>query len=138
MYDKRHLHHSHITGEIEGYVHVFCNRKVRENKNNISVIAHNLFGSDFFFFLKSIRLSVWKTRNLWIGGSDLTYINYTNIGKQVKFIDTMKYYQQSLAELAESMTVEEKERIKTRSKNFILRHDYFCKTFFSLSKTDQD
>ena len=28
---KVNLHHSHITGEIIGYAHGFCNRKVREN-----------------------------------------------------------------------------------------------------------
>ena len=27
---KANLHHSHITGEIYGYTHGFCNRKVRE------------------------------------------------------------------------------------------------------------
>ena len=63
----------------------------------ISVIAHNLFGFDFFFFLKGIRLIVWKTTNLSIGGSNLTQINYANISEQVKFTHTMKYYQQSLA-----------------------------------------
>ena len=43
LYDKHVLHHSHITGAIIGYAHGFCNRSVRENKNLISVIAHNLF-----------------------------------------------------------------------------------------------
>ena len=111
LYDKNELHHSHIAGEIIGYANGFCNRKVRENKNNISVIAHNLFGFDFFFFLKGIRLSVWKTNDVSIGGSNLTNINYANIGEQIKFIDTMKYYQQGLTKLAESMTVDEKEKI---------------------------
>ena len=41
------IHHLHITGEIICYVHSFCNQKVRQNKNQISVIAHNLFGFDF-------------------------------------------------------------------------------------------
>ena len=50
LYDKHVIHHSHITGEITGYAHGFCNRKVRENKKNISVIANNLFGFDFSFF----------------------------------------------------------------------------------------
>ena len=63
LYDTHHIHYSHITGEIIGYAHRFCNRKVRENKNNISVIAHNLLSLDFFFFLKGIRLSVWKKKN---------------------------------------------------------------------------
>ena len=44
------IHHSHITGDVIGYVHNFYNLKARENKNQISVIAHNLFGFDFFLF----------------------------------------------------------------------------------------
>ena len=44
----------------------------------------------------------------------------------------------SLAKLAESMTSEGKEKIKTESKIFILKHGYFCKAYFSLSKTDQE
>ena len=124
MYNKHVIHHSHITGEVIGLAHGFCNRKVREN-NNISVIAHNPFGFDFFFLLKGIRLSVWKINNFAIGGSNLTNINYANIGKQVKFIGTIKYYQQSLAKLAESMTDEEKE------KNFkkFLKVTIFAKCF---------
>ena len=62
MNDQHVIHHSHITGEIVGYAHGFCNRKVRENKNDISVIAHNLFGFDFFL-LKGIRLNL---ENRWI------------------------------------------------------------------------
>ena len=99
MYDKHVVHHSHITGEIVGYAHDFCNTKVRENRNNISVITHNLFGFDFFFFLKGVRLSVQKTTNLTIGRSNLTNLNYANISEQVKFIDMIKYYQQSLTKL---------------------------------------
>ena len=54
---KAHLHHSHVTGEVIGYVHDCCNLKVRENKGVISCIAHNFFGFDIYFFLKAIRLS---------------------------------------------------------------------------------
>ena len=43
-----------ITGNIPGktvsYVHNFCNQKVRGNKNQRSINAHNLFGFDFFSF----------------------------------------------------------------------------------------
>ena len=46
---KIHLHHSHITGKILGYMHDFCNWTVRENKSEIAMIAHNLFGFDMFF-----------------------------------------------------------------------------------------
>lgn len=101
---KLNLQHSHITGEIFGYAHDFCNRKVRENKNSMGVIAHDLFGFDFFFLLKGIRFGVWKTINLSVGGSNLTQINFASISDEGKFIDTMKYYQRSLAKIAESMT----------------------------------
>ena len=40
---KIHLHHSHVTGEIIGYTHDFCNWAVRENKDIVSCIAHNFF-----------------------------------------------------------------------------------------------
>ena len=130
LYDKHVVHHSHISGEIVGYAHGFCNTKVRENKNNINVIAYNLFGFDLFFFLKGVRLSVWKTANLAIGGSKLTNINYANIGEQVKFIDTMKYHQQSPTKLTESMTDEGKNKIKNESKNFIKKQKLFGNNFF--------
>ena len=44
------IHHSHITGEVIGQAHSFCNLKVRENKNQISAVAHKLFVFDFFLF----------------------------------------------------------------------------------------
>ena len=53
------IHHWHITYEIIDYAHRFFNQKLRGNKNQIEVIAHNLFGFDFFFFLKGLRLGVW-------------------------------------------------------------------------------
>ena len=68
-----------------------------ENKNQMSVIAHNLFGFDFFFFLKGLRLGVWQTLNLSVGGSNLTNINYANIGEQI------------LTTLTNTMTKEEKK-----------------------------
>ena len=48
---KVHPHHSHVTGEILGYAHDFCNKKVVElEKAGIPCIAHNLFGFDFWYF----------------------------------------------------------------------------------------
>ena len=55
------IHHSHIIGEFIGYTHSFCNLKVKENQNKISVIAHNLFGFDFFFLFK--RRKGWILEN---------------------------------------------------------------------------
>ena len=44
------LHHTHVTVKIFGYVHDFCNCRIRENKSEIPMIAHNLFGFDMFLF----------------------------------------------------------------------------------------
>ena len=48
------IHHSHISGEIIGYSHDFCNRRLRENQSLKPLIAHNLFRL-FRFFLCSKR-----------------------------------------------------------------------------------
>ena len=50
---KIHLHHSHITGEIKGYAHDFCNWIVKENKDVVPCIAHNFFKFDFYFLIKN-------------------------------------------------------------------------------------
>ena len=46
---KIHLYHSQIPGEILVYTHDFCNWTVQENKSEIAMIAHNLFGFDMGF-----------------------------------------------------------------------------------------
>ena len=107
IYSKNFIHHSHITGYY-WLSPSFCNLNVRENKNQISVIAHNLFGFDFFFFLKGLKLGSWRTRNISIGGTNLVNINFANIANQVKFTDTLKNYQQSLSVQATTMTDQEK------------------------------
>ena len=56
---KIHLHHSHITGEIFGYSHDFCNWKVKETKNEIPLVAHNQFGFHMFYFIKGCRTSAY-------------------------------------------------------------------------------
>ena len=70
---KIHLHHSHITGEIIGYTHDFCNKKVIElEKQEIPCIAHNLFGFDFWFFMKGFSTMSWCSKELSAGGTNLT------------------------------------------------------------------
>ena len=80
---KIHLHHSYVIGKGLGYAHNFCNMKMRKNRNQFSCIAHNFFGFDMFFLLKGIRISVWQMKNLNIGGSGRTNINFLSLGSQV-------------------------------------------------------
>ena len=121
---KIHLHHSHITGEIKGYSHDFCNWIVRENRDVVSCIAHSFFKFDFYFFLKNIRLSVWRTKDINISGKNLTDINFASIDN-FKFIDTLKYYQTSLSQLSETANEKEKEKIQKLTIQFLTTHDYF-------------
>ena len=121
---KINLHHSHITGEVKGYVHDFCNWTVRENYDVVPCIAHNFFKFDMFFLLKGIRLSVWRTDDINIGGNNMVDINYAQIGN-FKFIDSIKYYQTSLGKLSETMSDKEKSSVAKLIEQFIATHNYF-------------
>ena len=74
--------------------------------------AHNFFGFDNFFLIKEYRAIASGTKDLNIGGTNLTRINYGNIGGEFKFIDTIKYYQKSLAEMGSILTEDEKNSVK--------------------------
>ena len=121
---KVHLHHSHVTGQIKGYAHDFCNWSVKENYDVIPCIAHNFFKFDMFFLLKGIRLFVWRTTDINIGGNNMTDINYAQIDN-FKFIDSIKYYQTSLGKLSETLSDIEKSNIAKLTEQFIVTHSYF-------------
>ena len=93
LYNKTHVHHSHITGDIIGYSHSQCNFRVRENKKKNSVVVNNFIRFDFFFFLKGTRAGSWRTRDISIGGKNPTDINFAHVGNQVVFIKSIKYFQ---------------------------------------------
>ena len=134
---KINLHHSHITGKIIGYVHDFCNLQVRENKDLVPCIAHNFFKFDMIFFIKAIRLSVWRTKDINIGGKNLTDLNYASIDN-LKFIDTMKYYQTSLGQLSETLSDREKENISKLTIQFLINYDYFSTIWKDLSNNQRN
>ena len=52
------IHYYHITEEILGHAHTFCNEKVRENYYRIPIIAHNLLRFDFFSYLRGLGLAL--------------------------------------------------------------------------------
>ena len=132
------IHDSHITGDVIGNVHSFCNLKVREHKNQISVIAHNLFGFDFFFFLKGLWLGGWRTTNLSIGGKNLSNINLASISDQVKFIDTYKYYQQSLSVLASTMNDQKRLSVRKECEKVIIKDPKLRLKFQACLTVDQE
>ena len=117
--NKVHVHHSHVTDEVIGYTHSYCNLKVRENKSKTTVVVHNLFRFDFFFLMQELRPRVWRTRDIKISGKNPANISFANIGNQIMFLDTIKYFQQSLGSLAASMTDNEKLAIRRECEKFI-------------------
>ena len=64
IYGEYVIHHSHVTGEIIGYTHDFCIKKIRENNNVIPVFAHNLFSFDFFFVVKGIKIVLLENKTV--------------------------------------------------------------------------
>lgn len=79
---------------------IVCNLRVRENKSKTTVVAHNIFRFDFFVLLERLRAGAWRTNDISIGVKNLTNINFASISNQAMFLDTIKYFQQSLASLA--------------------------------------
>ena len=135
---KVHVHHSHITGEIIGYAHDFCNWKVRENNFLIPLIGHNFLGFDIYYMVKGYRSSVWGTNDFNMGGTNLTNMNFANISSQVKIIDTLKYYQTFLANISSTMTLEEKENTVKTTDSFLKKHSYFSNVWQSLDQNNKN
>ena len=110
---KVNLHHSHKSGKIFGYVHDFCNWKVRENKTKTVILANIFFGFHMFFFFKGFQATAWATKDINLCGNNLTHINFaTTSGGEIKCIETIKYYRKSLTQLASTLSNEEKNEVK--------------------------
>ena len=62
---------------------------------------------------------MWETSDISISGKNPTNINFAIKRNQVKFIETIKYFQQSLGNLVDSMTDEEKQNVRKTCRNFI-------------------
>ena len=135
---KVHLHHSHITGNILGYAQDFFNWNVCENKSEIALIAHNLFGFGMLFFIEGYRATAWGTKDLNFGGEILTRINYGNIARETKSIDILKYYQRSLGELAATLSENEKNLVKQLTKQFFNQNLYFSEVWKHLSDSQKN
>ena len=71
-----------------------------------------------------------------MGGTNLTNINYSTI-RNVKFIITMKYYLTCLGKLASTMTEKEKKQRQILVKQFLMQHQFFSKTWLTLSQSQK-
>ena len=100
-------------------MHDFCNTIVQEkSKTEIPFIAHNFFDFDLFYFMKTYISTAWCSKELNVGGTNLTHENYGNISNEIKLIDSLRFYQKSLSELSLTLTEEEKNAVKFLTNQF--------------------
>ena len=97
----------------------------REN-SEISFIAHTFYGFDLFYFIKAYIACAWESKELNIGGNNLTHANYGNISSEIKLIGSLKFYQRSLGEISSTLTNIEKDAVKNVTENFLNQHHQFC------------
>ena len=68
----------------------------------------------------------------------MTNVNFSNISHQIRFIDTLKYYQKSLSVLASTMTVKEKQSIEKECERFIKKDQKLSKKFYKCAAEDPE
>ena len=95
---------------------------------------HNLFRFDFFPLRKHLRAGVWRTRDLSIGGKNPTDISFANIGNQILFLDTIKYFQRSFGALANSLIDQEKSAVSIECKKFIKNDQKLTKKYLTCTE----
>ena len=105
---KFHLHHF-------GYAHDFCNTTLAEKRTpQIPFAAHNFFGFDLFYYMKASIASAWCSKELNIGGNNLTQAKYGYISGEIKSIDSLIFYERSWGELSSTLTSEEKNAVNRK------------------------
>ena len=79
-----------------------------------------------------------------IGGTNLTQINCqykknANITGKIKFIDTLKFYQNSIRSLASTLSDEEITAVKKLTERFFNEHYYFSTIWpYLISKKNKE
>ena len=91
-----------------------------------------------FFFIKDFQATAWNTKNINLGGTSLTHINFANIGGEMKLLDTLKYYQKSLAQLTSTLFDKEKIEVKKVAEQFFNQHNYFFRVWRYLSPQQKE
>ena len=78
------------------------------------------------------------SKELSAGGTNLTNLNFSNLKGDIKVIDSLKYYQHSLAELTSSMDIKEIEKAKIEMNSFLKNHNYFSTIWAFIPPTKQN
>ena len=104
---------------------------------DIPFVAHNFFGFDLFWFWHEAYIAPsWCSKQLNIGGTNLTLANYGNISNEIKLIDSLKFHQRNLGEVSSTLTADEKIAVKKLIEKFLNERYYFSTVwpFLSLKK----
>ena len=88
--------------------------------------------------VKGYRSITWGTKEFNTGGTNLTNVNFANISSQVKVIDTLKYYQTSLANISSTANETEKRNIKESIQSFLTNHCCFSNIWSNLNQIDKE
>ena len=88
--------------------------------------------------VKGYRSITWGTKEFNMGGTNLTNVNFANISSQFKVIDTLKYYQTSLANISSTANEIEKRNIKESIQSFLTNHYYFSNIWSNLNQIDKE
>ena len=106
---------------------------MRKQQVKFHFITHNFFGFYLFYWIKTYVASAWCSKELNIAGNSLTHANVHNINNEIKLIDSLKFYQQSLSELSATLTEQEKIAVKSRAEKVLNEHYYFSTVWAYLS-----
>ena len=88
--------------------------------------------------MKGFSTTSWCSKELSAAGTNLTNLNFSNLKGYIKFIDSLKYYQRSLAELTSSMDIKEIEKVKIEMNSFLKNHHYFSTIWAFLPPTKEN
>ena len=80
---------------------------------------------------------MWRTKDINIGGKNPSGISFASIGNQIQFVDTIKYFQQSLAALANSLTGKGKIVISRECEKFFRNDAKLSEQFLSCSEEEK-
>ena len=125
--------HCHFTGKYHGAAHAHCNLKCRKPLI-LPVIFHNLQGYDAHLFIKELAkldgdLSSIPTEEKYISFSkkikvdEYVHKKKTNetvsLNFEIRFIDSFKFMQTSLANLVNNLQSDEFDNLKKCSKQIL-------------------
>ena len=80
-----------------------------------------------------MRAGVWRTKDISIGGKNPTNVSFASIGNQV-FLDRIKYFQQSLASLVNSLTDDKRMPSIKNIENVSAKINRFLENLISVPK----